>query len=526
MFVKGLRLLAIGAAVGCLMQPSLALSKDLRIGFDLPTNSMDPHYHTGPKNNMVNSHIFEALVKRDDKGVPQPQLAESWSLVDPTTWEFKLRENVRFHDGTPFTTDDVIFSYERAPNVPNALLSFKTYTKSIERLEKVDDHTLRIHTKGEAPGLPLDLSFILIISKKNGEAATTADYNTGAATIGTGPYKFVSFSPAESTVVERNDDYWGKKEPWDKVIFKMMPVAASRVAALLSNDVDLIESVPPNDLDRLEKNSDVSVIKTATSRIIYYTFDVTDEPLKGTHMSDIDGNPLTTNPLSDPKVREALKLAISTAQMKQSILQGLAQINGQYVPEGYLGYNEAIEPWVADAAKARQLLEESGWGPNKFKMVLSTWNAAFPNSDAAVEAIAQSWTQIGIPTSVFRAPYPAWEALRQQRKLGPLMVYYSNPSSEADVMYTSVLHSREGNFGALNPTRDSNAEVDKLIEASVAMMDRAARAKTLAEASRIAVSDNIVVPLWMTVDLMAARSDITYHARPDRYIFAMDATPN
>jgi peptide/nickel transport system substrate-binding protein len=177
-----------------------AAAQELRIGLASEPTAMDPHYHNLSPNNSLLNHIFERLVGQDERQRMVPELAESWKTIDPTTWEIKLRRNVKFHDGTPFTADDVLFSFERAPNVEGSPSSFGIYIKG-KTLTKVDDHTIHIKTAAPYPLMPNDLSTIYIISKKHGQGAKTPDYNSGKAAIGTGQFRFVEYSPGNRIVV-------------------------------------------------------------------------------------------------------------------------------------------------------------------------------------------------------------------------------------------------------------------------------------------------------------------------------------
>ena len=196
-----------------------ANAQDLRIGLASEPTAMDPHYHNLSPNNSLLNHLFERLVDQDDRQRMVPGLAESWKTIDPLTWEFKLRKNVRFHDGTPFTADDVIFSFERAPNVEGSPSSFGIYARG-KTFVKVDDHTVHVKTAAPYPLMPNDLSQVFIISRKHGQGAKTPDYNSGKAAIGTGPYRFVEYTPGNRIVVQRNEQYWGEKPVWQRVLFR------------------------------------------------------------------------------------------------------------------------------------------------------------------------------------------------------------------------------------------------------------------------------------------------------------------
>ena len=178
--------------------------RDINIGLQAAITSIDPHYHNVGPNNSLLLHIFESLVAVDANGKMNPGLAASWKAVDDLTWEFKLRKNVRWHDGSPFTAEDVVFTLKRIPNVPNSPSSFATFTKPIIDIKIIDPHTLIFKTATPHVLLPSDLTSVRIVSKLHGEKAITEDYNSGRAAIGTGPYKFVEYIPNQRVVVKAN----------------------------------------------------------------------------------------------------------------------------------------------------------------------------------------------------------------------------------------------------------------------------------------------------------------------------------
>jgi peptide/nickel transport system substrate-binding protein len=242
---------AILAASAVLGPGAPADAKDLRMALASEPSSMDPHFHNLTPNNALTAHVFDRLVHFDANQKLIPGLAESWKTIDDKTWEFKLRTGVTWHDGSPFTADDVIATMERAPNVENSPASFGIYIKG-KTFTKVDDHTIRITTTAPYPLMPNDLATVAIISRKYGATGKTDDYNTGKAAIGTGPFKFAEFVKADRYVLVRNDAYWGPKPVWTKLIVKPIKAGPARVAALLAGDVDVIEEVPTTDIARLK----------------------------------------------------------------------------------------------------------------------------------------------------------------------------------------------------------------------------------------------------------------------------------
>ena len=217
-------MLAFKPVAGVALAASLALAggvsaKELTIALASEPTAMDPHFHNLGPNNALAAHIFDSLILTDEKQTLLPGLATSWKPINDTTWEFKLRQGVKFHDGSPFTADDVIFTFKRAPDVEGSPSSFGTYTKG-KTLKKIDDHTLQIITERPYPLMPNDVSTIHIISTEKGTGAKTADYNSGKAAIGTGPYKFKEYVPGDRIVFTRNENYWGKKPEWTEVTIR------------------------------------------------------------------------------------------------------------------------------------------------------------------------------------------------------------------------------------------------------------------------------------------------------------------
>src|SRR5438128_552977 len=267
---------AYGAAIA-------AFSANLIIGLGTDVTAIDPHYHNLTPNNNVAAHIYGYLVDRNEKSQPIPGLATEWKTLDPTTWEFKLRKGVKFHDGSEFTAADVVASIERVPKVLNSPSAFTAYTKQIQKIEVVDPYTIRFKTATPYPLMPTDLTQVAIISKQFA-AATTEDFNSGKAAIGTGPYKVVKYTKGDRIELGRNDNWWGGKTPWERVTLRLLPNDATRVAALLSGDVQVIEYVPTSDAANLKTDKRLSIFRTVADRLIYLHMD-----------SDRDVSPFVTD---------------------------------------------------------------------------------------------------------------------------------------------------------------------------------------------------------------------------------------
>src|SRR6478735_837049 len=197
------------------------IAANLTIGLGTDVTALDPHYHNLTPNNNVASHVYGYLVERNEKSQMIPGLATEWKAIDPTTWEFKLRKGVKFHDGSEFTAADVVASIDRVPKVANSPSPFTAYTKQITKIDVVDPYTIRFKTAQPYPLMPSDMTQVAIINKQFANA-TTEDFNSGKAAVGTGPYKLVKFTKGDRIELSRNDAWWGGKTPWDNVTLRIV----------------------------------------------------------------------------------------------------------------------------------------------------------------------------------------------------------------------------------------------------------------------------------------------------------------
>ncbi len=236
-----------------------------------------------------------------------PGLAVSWEAIDDVTWEFKLREGVKFHDGSPFEAEDVASSIRRVAWVPNSPPSFAVFTRAFSSVDVVDAHTLRITTAAPYPLLPNDVSSINIVPRAL-ENTPTAEFTAGRASIGTGPFRLVSFTPGSGIELDRNDEYWGDKPSWERIHLRYLTNSAARVASLLSGDVDLIENTPTADIPRIEGDANFRVVRATSNQVMYLHLDTFRDQIQWAR--DASGAILQNNPLQDVRVREVLSAAI------------------------------------------------------------------------------------------------------------------------------------------------------------------------------------------------------------------------
>ncbi|HSC25914.1 MAG TPA: ABC transporter substrate-binding protein, partial [Vicinamibacterales bacterium] len=300
------KILAVLASLAC--AAAQAQAQSITIGLAADVTSIDPHFHLLTPNASLGEHVFDLLIHKDQNQRLKPGLAVSWRAVDELTWEFKLREGVKFHDGSEFTAEDVVFSLGRPETIKNSPGPYTVYTKAITEKIVVDKHTVRLKTATPYPLVPNEVGAVMIVSKRAAQNATTDDFNTGKAAIGTGPYKFVRWAKGDRIELVRNDAYWGQKPPWERVTFRLITNDPARVAALLSGDVQAIEAVPTSDLNKLKSNAQLQLFRAVSNRLIYLHIDSSRD--RTPMVTDKAGKPLDRNPLKDARVRQALSMAI------------------------------------------------------------------------------------------------------------------------------------------------------------------------------------------------------------------------
>jgi peptide/nickel transport system substrate-binding protein len=333
--------------------PLPASVADLVVGLSADM-SVDPTINLTP-NNAVAAHLFDYLVLRNEKSQPVPGLATEWKAIEPTVWEFKLRKGVKFSDGSDFTAADVVASLDRVPKVPNSPSPFTAYTKQIAKVDVVDPYTIRFRTVSPYPLMPTDMTQIAIVSKA-AATASTEDFNSGKAAIGTGPYKLVRYTKGDRIELARNDAWWGGKTPWDKVTLRMLTNDAARVAALLSGDVQAIENVPTADVGKLKGDKRLAIYRQVSDRLMYVHLD-SDRAVTPFVVSK-DGKALDKNPLKDPNVRKALSMAINRPLVVERVMENEAVPAGQLVPDFLFGATKNLKVEVRprrreEAARAR-----------------------------------------------------------------------------------------------------------------------------------------------------------------------------
>lgn len=509
------------------MSPALA-EEEVVVGYIGGTSTIDPHFHADISNSSIGRAVFDGIVNPDPNMRPVPGLAESWTRIDPLTWEFTLRDNAEFHDGSPVTSDDILFSFERGMAVKDSPSNGFRRQLNGKTVVPVSDSVFQIKTEEPAPTLLVDLSTFSIVSRKHATGATREDFNSGKATIGTGAYKFVEWIPGNRVVLERNDNYWGEKADFARAIMKPIESGPTRVAALISGDVDAIDQVPTSDHKLLRETDGIQLAQGPSKRIMYIHMDSFREETP--HITGHDGQPIK-NPLLDKRVRWALALGIDRKAITEFVMEGAAEPAGQYAPAGVEGSSPNLEPIPYDPERAMKLLAEAGYADG-FKLKFHSTGQRYPNDVQVAEAIAQMWSSIGIDTVV--EAMPATVFFKRGTSGGP------NGTPEFSVLMASCCASTGGAItpllalmgtpdkdtgsGSANRGRYSNPELDALLAKGRTEMDDDKRDAFVQRASEVAVEDMAVIPIHFLVNTWATRGDVVWTPSLDDTTIAIRAS--
>ena len=519
------RHLLIGMAAGLVvltLLPHRTVAAELRIGLAADISSLDPHYLNIAPNIALSSHIFDALVNVDATGHLIPGLALSWRAVDPTTWEFTLRPGVKFHDGSALRVEDVIFSLERPTALAGSPGPFISYTRQITAKQAVGPLTLRLKTATPYGALPLDMSTIFIVSKKAATTASTDDFNSGRAAIGTGPFKLVAFKRGDRVELARNADYWGDKPAWDKVTMRIIASNAPRLAALLAGDVDVIEAVPTTDVTTIRRNPKFHLAQTVSWRTLFWTLDQVDHPTA--FATDAAGKPLAKNPLRDARVRLAISKAINRPALVARTMEGLATPASNIVAPGIFGYNTALKVEAYDPEGAKKLLAEAGY-PNGFNLTLHGPNNRYMNDEQIVQTTAQFMNRIGIRAKVATMPLSVYFGRAKTGEFSMALLGWGTLAGDFGLRTLVGTPDAASGWGSWNWGRYSNPAVDRLLVQSLGSVDAGKREAFARDAAALALHDNAVIPLHHQTATWAMRRGLAYTPRIDEFTFAHQFKP-
>jgi len=433
---------------------------------------------------------------------------------------------VRFHNGSEFTAEDVAFTLQRLPNVPNAPSSFAAYARPITRIEIVDPLTIRFHTATPYPLLPLDMTNVRIIDAQTHANATTEGFNSGQLAIGTGPFRVVTHRSGDRIEFERNADYYEGAPSFQRVNYRMITNDTTRTAALLAGDVDFIDQVPTSDLARLRNDQRVAISETVGLRLVFLGLDHLRAANENSpFVTDNDGRPLGRNPLKDVRVRRALSMAIDRSAITSRVMEGAATPAGQFLPPGTFSYVQDVQPAAYDPDGARRLLAEAGY-PNGFRIQLNSPNDRYINDSRIAQAVGQMWTRIGVRTSVEAQTWATFVGRAGRAEFSAHLIGWgSNPDGSHPMRNIIGTVDPQRGWGASNRGRYSNPTLDAALAASLVELDEAKREQMLIDIQRMAAEDVAVIPLHIQTNIWAMRRNLTHSARADELTRAQDVRP-
>ena len=508
-----LNLLLLGAAAALACGWAQALT--LRVADIGDVQSMDPHSLNEAMQLGFTGNVYEPLVGRGKKMELAPLLATRWTQQSPTVWRFDLRKGVKFHDGTPFTADDVLFTFKRATGDGSDM---KGYTASIKEARKVDDHTVEVETRSPNPILPDLLSTLYIVSKKwceDNKAEKPVDRRKGIENVasfkanGTGPFRLKERQPSVRTVLVRNFTYWGKTEGnVDEVMFTPIGNDATRVAALLSGEVDLMEPVPLQDVERV-RAAGFTVLQGPELRTMFLGMDQRRDELL---FSSVKGR----NPFKDKRVRQAFYQGIDIETIRLRVMRNAATPTALMVAPGVRGFQPDMNKRLPfDPEHARRLLADAGY-PNGFDLTMNCPNDRYVGDNAICQAVAANLARIGIKVNLQAETKATYfpKVLRRDTSfylLGWTPTTYDAHDALANLMATT---SDKG-LGQFNLGGYSNPRLDELTAKIQAETDDQQRNEMIREAFKIHQDDIGHIPLHQQALAWAFASKVSVVQVPD-----------
>lgn len=480
-------------------------------------NTMDPHaVATAPVLGFLNN-IYEGLVRRGPEMDLEPSLAESWEPMGADGWRFRLRDGVSFHDGSTFDADDVLFSYERAADENSDVQAFFA---TIDRVETPDRLTVEFYTKKPDPLFPSGIANWLIMDRTwtEGKGSATPDKEGGTATTfeanGTGPFRLISRAPDVETVLEPFAAWWGEAEHnLTKAVYRPLKADATRVAALISGEVDMIEPVPLQNVPQLEQADGIRLLSGIESRVIFFGFDHSSDVLA---LGDAGG----ANPLKDVRVRKAIYQAIDAEAIVKQVMRGNAQSSGLLIAPGVNGYKAEDDTRLAtDLEAAKATLAEAGY-PDGFSLTLRCPNDRYVNDEAICTATVSMLAKLGLDVTLDAVPVSQYWTELRDGKFDMYLLGWSPGTFDAEHPIRFLMHTPdpEKKLGSWNFGGYSNPAVDELLPAIQQELDATARQTMIDNVHAVLKDDVVYTPLHVQPLVWATRDDIELQQRPDNFL--------
>lgn len=479
-----------------------AENRTLTIALGTDMVSFDIHDHNNTSTEAIHINMFNYLFKIDSNKQVQPELVEKYELIDNTTWQFQLKEGITFHNGDPLTAEDVKFTLERVAT-DSGLREYPNYRQILE-VKVLDDYNFQIITDGPQPALLNRLSRL-------GSGILPKNYIEGEgwdtflrSPIGTGPFQFVEWVRDDRIVFEPFENYWGGKvEEWDKLVFRVIPESSTRVGELLTGGVDIAMNVPPNEWDRVNNNNGTHVISADSNRVIMLSVRQTEG-----------------YPTSDPRVVEAIDLAIDNHALTEYVLGGAGTPTRTRVTPGNFGANEALfDTYVYDVEKAKALLAEAGY-PNGFELTLHSPHGRYLQDREVVEMIGGMLAEVGIKANIDFMEWSNFVEMRNSKTNKDLyMIGFGNSLFDADLaadLYRSDRAAGEFDY--------SNPEVDELIAAARVNMDPNERAQQYERLQEIIAEERPHIYLYQEKSNYGVSERINFNPRLDEMLIVSEIT--
>ena len=473
-------------------------------------STLDPMNHQETPASNLSTNIFDTLLERDQELKLVPQLAESYRIVAPTVWEFKLRKGIKFHNGEPFDAESVKFSLERLVD-PNLKMRGASPFAPLSRVEIVDSQTVRIHTKAPWPILDTLMSAgqaAMLPPKyyREKEMAYVA-----RNPVGSGPFKFVRWMKDEQIELTANEQYWRGAPKIKTLIFRPIPDDAVRVAALQNGEIDIAVNIPPH-LATIIANHPKLFLSTAPSvrtiQLMYYTHEFDRQhKLVGPY----------PGPVADRRVRLAMNYAVDVDEIIKSVLDGKGVRIATLLTSKHFGFEPALKPIKQDLAKAKQLLTEAGF-PNGVDVVLNSPQGRYVRDKEVAEALAGQLTKAGIRTQLKTHEWGAYlNGMVYIHKAGPVwLIGWGTATYDAETVYVPLFRSGKilSNY--------FNADFDRMVDEAQTIMDPKKRLEQYHRINRLWVEDAAAMPLYQQLDLYGATKRMVWKARGDERLKGFD----
>jgi len=500
----------LAALAALLLATSFAHANTLRWAAQNDIQTLDPHSQNHSATTTIQGYAYEGLTRYTETFDVEPALAAKWTYTTPTLVRFELRRGVKFHDGTPFSADDVLFSLQRIRHPASNMV---IYVSGIKEVRKIDSHTVDLVLEGPNPVLLRNLTFVRIVSKawatKN-RSENPQDFKAKEDTfasrnaMGTGPFRITGWTPDQRVTMVANKDWWDKpKGNIAEVTYLPIKSDATRVAALLSGDLDLLTDLPPQDVAKLKADPRLKVVEGPENRTIFFAIDAGSDEIKG---ASVKGK----NPFKDKRVREAMSLAIDREAIKRSLMRGLSIPAALMVAPVAYGHSAELDTvQKPDVARAKQLMTDAGYAEG-FETPLACPNDRYVNDEEICQAVVSMWARIGVKARLTTQPMTQHSAALQRFEL-PLYLYgWGVTTFDAQYTLQDIVHTKtSGADGKGNFSRVSDAKVDALVQQMKVETDVPKRLALMQEALKRTRDEFLFIPIHHQVRPWAMKVGVT-----------------